>query len=90
MPEVTKLLEASNSRNTWNTYQSGISSFVSFKLNQGLRDTWPPRFSELRCLLIKCWECAFNCEGLFIGFKSLVTTESNVGLYPVIHYTKNA
>ena len=34
------------------------------------------RFSELRCLLIKFWVCAFNCEVLFIGFKSLVTTES--------------
>jgi len=47
VPEVTKLLEASNSKNTWNAYQNGISSFVSFRLNQGLRDIWPPSISDL-------------------------------------------
>ena len=47
VPEATKLLEASNSKNTWNAYQNGISSFVSFRLNQGLRDIWPPSISEL-------------------------------------------
>ena len=47
VPEVTKLLEASNSKNTWNTYQNGISSFVPFRLNQGLRDTWLPSISDL-------------------------------------------
>ena len=47
MPEVTILLEASNYKNTWNTYQNGISSCVAFRLNQGLRDTCPPSISDL-------------------------------------------
>ena len=47
VPEVTKLLEASNSKNMWNTYQNDIFSFVPFRLNQGLRDTWPSSISDL-------------------------------------------
>jgi site-specific recombinase XerD len=47
VPEVTKLLEVSNSKNMWNTYQNDIFSFVPFRLNQGLRDTWPSSISDL-------------------------------------------
>ena len=45
--EVQKLLEASNSQNTWNTYGNGVSSFVKFRFNHGLRDSWPPPISDL-------------------------------------------
>jgi hypothetical protein len=47
VPEATILLEASNYKNTWNTYQNGISSCVAFRLNQGLQDTWTPSISDL-------------------------------------------
>ena len=41
------MLEASNYKNTWNICQNGISLCVAFRLNQGLRDTWPPSISDL-------------------------------------------
>lgn len=40
-PQVVKLLEASNSSNTWLTYQNGLSSFQSFRHTFGLDNVWP-------------------------------------------------
>lgn len=45
--EVAKLLEASNSQNTWKTYQNGLASFDSFRKSQGIRDAWPPSISDV-------------------------------------------
>ena len=36
-----KLLEASNSDNTWLTYRNGLSSFQKFRQNHGLNNVWP-------------------------------------------------
>ena len=36
-----KLLEASNSDNTWLTYRNGLSSFQKFLQNHGLNNVWP-------------------------------------------------
>ena len=46
-PEIAKLLDASNSQNTWKTYNNGLTSFVSFRLEEGLGNTWPPSISHL-------------------------------------------
>ena len=45
--EVHKLLEASNSQNTWSIYGNGVSSFEKFRFSHGLRDSWPPPISDL-------------------------------------------
>jgi hypothetical protein len=40
-PQCVKLLEASNSDNTWLTYRNGLSSFQKFRQDHGLNNVWP-------------------------------------------------
>ena len=41
MQEANKLIEASNSKNTWNTYENALSTFQNFRRQYLLELIWP-------------------------------------------------
>ena len=49
--EVDRLLAASASVNTHNTYRAGVQAFEDFRKSQGLTLSWPPTDAHL-CMFI--------------------------------------
>jgi hypothetical protein len=45
--EANEILQASLSTNTWNSYETGMSTFNKFRKNYNLHVVWPPPVNHI-------------------------------------------